>query len=143
MRKVLLTSIVLVFAMKTSLMAQASEEDRVKAAVEELRLAMIDANKMVLEKLTATDLSYGHSSGLIEDKKEFVGKIVSGKSDFTKIDITDQTIKTTGEVAVVRHKLVGMTNNDGKPGTVNLSVLLIWQKQSGEWKLLARQAVKN
>lgn len=128
--------------MTTVLKAQATDEENVKTVVEELRVAMVDANKTALESLTAADLSYGHSGGGIEDKKDFVEKIVSGKSDFTKITLEDQTIKITGDVAVVRHKLIADTNNDGKPGTVHLSVLLVWQKQSGKWKLLARQAVK-
>jgi hypothetical protein len=35
------------------------------------------------------------------------------------------------------------TNDAGKaPGEVNIKVLLIWQKQKGSWKLLARQAVR-
>jgi len=42
----------------------------------------------------------------------------------------------------VRHTLSGETLDSGKPGTVNLKVLQIWQKQGGAWKLLARQAVK-
>ena|SRR6187551_726678 len=142
MRKII-NSIAVMLMMNASVMAQSTEEDRLKALVEELRVAMVDANKSALEKLAAADLSYGHSGGQIENKKEFVDKIVSGKSDFTKIELADQTIKITGDVAVVRHKLTGETNNDGKPGTLNLSVLLVWQKQSGEWKLLARQAVKN
>jgi ketosteroid isomerase-like protein len=139
----IINSIAVVLIMNASVMAQTSEENRIKTLVEELRLAMVDANKTALEKLAAEDLSYGHSGGQIENKKEFVDKIVSGKSDFTKIELADQTIKITGDVAVVRHKLTGETNNDGKPGTLNLSVLLVWQKQSNEWKLLARQAVKN
>ena len=35
------------------------------------------------------------------------------------------------------------TNNDNKPGEVHLLILLVWQKQHGQWKLLARQAVKK
>jgi len=142
MKKTLFTIIVLSVVMNTALMAQAAAEDDVKAFVEELRVAMIDANKTTLEKLTAADLSYGHSSGQVEDKNTFVEKIVSGKSDFTKLDISAQTVKISGDVAMVRHKLSGETNNDGKAGTINLSVLLVWQKQAGKWKLLARQAVK-
>jgi len=133
----------LMLIMSLSVMAQVTEEDQVKSKVEELRVAMVDANKTALEKLTAADLSYGHSGGQIENKKEFIDNIVSGKSDFTKINLANQTIKITGDVAVVRHQLTGETNNDGKPGVLNLSVLLVWQKQSGEWKLIARQAVKN
>jgi hypothetical protein len=38
--------------------------------------------------------------------------------------------------------MTGDTNDNNKPGTVNLGVLLVWQKQKGQWKLLARQAFK-
>lgn len=141
MKKIIITAIALI-ALCTSSMAQKTDEESVKAAVEALRVAMVDANKSALENLTADDLSYGHSSGQIENKQEFVEKIATGKSDFVSINLEDQTIKVTGDAAIVRHKLKGETNNDGKPGTVSLSVLLVWQKQNGKWKLLARQAVK-
>lgn len=141
MKKLIITAIVLT-ALHTSSMAQKTEEENVKAAVEALRVAMVDANKSSLESLAADDLNYGHSGGQVENKHEFVEKIVSGKSDFVSINLEDQTVKITGDVAIVRHKLKGTTNNDGKPGTVSLGVLLVWQKQSGKWKLLARQAVK-
>jgi len=137
----MITAIVFI-ALHTSSMAQKTEEENVKAAVEALRVAMVDGTKSALENLAADDLSYGHSSGVIENKHEFVEKIVSGKSDFVRINLEDQTVKVTGDVAIVRHKLKGETNNEGKPGTVNLGVLLVWQKQDGKWRLLARQAVK-
>jgi len=58
------------------------------------------------------------------------------------IDLTEQTIKVSGNTAIVRHILSGNTNDGGKPGTVKLGVLTIWQKQKGQWRLLARQAFK-
>ncbi len=78
----------------------------------------------------------------MEGKAEFVEKIVSGKSDFVSIDLTEQTISTSEKTAIVRHILTAKTNDDGKPGDVHLRVLLIWQKKNGHWVLLARQAVK-
>jgi ketosteroid isomerase-like protein len=111
-------------------------------AVEQLRKGMIDADKAILEKLVTDKLSYGHSGGHIDDKKEFVEKIVSGKSDFVSIDLSEQTVSVSGTTAVVRHILKAKTNDGGKPADVHLRVLLIWQKQGGHWKLLARQAVK-
>jgi ketosteroid isomerase-like protein len=110
--------------------------------VEKLRVAMIDANKTELEKLVAEELSYGHSGGHIDDKKEFVEKIVGGQSDFVTIELSEQTISVSGKTAIVRHILKAKTNDAGKPGEVHLRILLVWQKQAGKWKLLARQAVK-
>jgi ketosteroid isomerase-like protein len=123
-------------------MAQSKDESAVAAAVESLKKAMIDADKAGLQKLTAEQLSYGHSSGKVEDKATFIDNIVSGKSDFVTIDLTNQTIAISGDAAIVRHTLSATTNDSGNPGSVKLNILLIWQKQKGEWKLLARQAVK-
>ena len=122
--------------------AQSKQEKAVAAAVEKLRVAMIDASRTDLENSVAEKLSYGHSGGHIDDKKEFVEKIVSGKSDFVSIDLSEQTVSVSGKIAVVRHILKAKTNDGGKPADIQLRVLLIWQKQGGHWKLLARQAVK-
>ncbi len=90
---------------------------------------MIDGDKEKLEKIISNKLSYGHSNGLTDDKREFIEKIVSGRSDFTTIDISEQTITISGKVAVVRHMLKAETNDNGKRGDVQLKVLLIWQKK--------------
>ncbi|TZF84681.1 nuclear transport factor 2 family protein [Pedobacter sp. BS3] len=122
--------------------AQTSAEKDVAKAVETLRKAMLDGNRAGLENIAAADLSYGHSSGRIQNKQEFVNTLVTGESDFVTLNFSEQTIKVVGETALVRHRLWGDTNDGGKPGKVNLGILLVFQKQKGEWKLLARQAYK-
>jgi len=122
--------------------AQTKDETAVTQAVESLRKAMIDPDKSTLDKLAANELSYGHSSGVIQDKAEFMEAILSGKSDFVSIELSEQTVKVVGNTALVRHHFTAATNDGGKPGTVKLAILLVWQKQKGEWRLLARQAVK-
>ena len=122
--------------------AQSKKEKAVAAAVEKLRVAMLDGNKEKLEAIASDQLSYGHSGGHVEGKTEFVEKIASGKSDFVTIELKDQAISITGKTAVVRHFLNATTNDNGKPGEVHLKILLVFQKQNGQWKLLARQAVK-
>lgn len=135
-------TIITIMALCLNAWAFAGEKEDVAKAVESLRLAMIDGDSATLEKLVCDELSYGHSGGHVDDKKEFIEKLSSGRSDFVTIDISDQTIAVSKKVAVVRHKLNATTNDGGKPGEVHLLVMLIWQKQSGRWKLLARQAVK-
>ena len=122
--------------------AQSSEETKVAAAVEALRKAMVDPDKTTLEGLTSDKLTYGHSSGKIENQQEFINNLLSGKSDFVKIDLSEQTIKISDDVAIVRHRLDADTNDGGNPGRANIYILLVWQKQHKEWKLIARQAVK-
>jgi hypothetical protein len=140
-RKLFFTGMILT-AMIMVVHAQSKVETGVADAVEKLRKAMIDGNKVELENIVSDKLSYGHSGGHVEGKAEFVEKIVSGKSDFVTIELKDQTINIIGKTAVVRHKLNATTNDNGKPGEVHLAILLVFQKEHKQWKLLARQAVK-
>lgn len=127
----------------TANFAQPKTEKAVADAVETFRKLMIDPNKAALEDITCAELTYGHSGGKVENKAEFVEAFVSGKSDFLKIDLSEQTIQVIGKTAIVRHTLVGDTHDKGKdPTTVKLKIMTVWQKQGGKWKLLARQAVK-
>lgn len=121
---------------------QGKDEKAVSAAVEALRKAMVDPDKAALEKLTMPQLSYGHSSGVVQNQTEFVEALTSGKSDFVSIALTEQHITIVDRTAIVRHILSADTNDGGKAGHTNLSILLVWQKDKGEWRLLARQAVK-
>jgi ketosteroid isomerase-like protein len=141
MRKLLFFSVIFLLAFISVVCAQGKKERAVAIAVEHLRKAMVDGDKTELEKSVSDKLSYGHSGGHVEGKAEFVEKIVTGKSDFVIIDLTEQTISISGKVAVVRHILTAKTNDNGKPADVKLKVLTVWQRQKGGWKLLARQAV--
>ena len=122
--------------------AQSKDEQAVAAAVENLRKALIDPDKATLDALVLDELTYGHSNGNLQDKAAFEEALLSKSSDFVTIDLTGQTIKVVGNTAWVRHTLTATTNDGGKPGNAHLSVLLIWLKEKGQWRLLARQAVK-
>lgn len=137
-----LICLIMIAGITSGALAQSKDESAVTAAVESLRKAMVDGDKTGLQKVTADQLSYGHSSGRVEDKAAFIDNIVTGKSDFVTIDLTNQTITVAGDAAIVRHALAATTNDNGTPGSVKLNILLVWQKQKGQWKLLARQAVK-
>jgi ketosteroid isomerase-like protein len=115
----------------------------VTTAVEKLRVAMVTPNEAALKALVADDLSYGHSDGHLNTKDVFISDLMTGVSHFLSIELTEQTVRVVGDCAIVRHILSGATHDQGKPeGTVKLKVLMVWQNQGGEWKLLARQAVR-
>jgi ketosteroid isomerase-like protein len=134
--------VLFLFAATATTIAQNKKETAVGDAVEKLRNAMISGNRAALEAIAADQLSYGHSSGLIESKSQFVEKIASGQSDFVTIEFKNQSITVSGNTAIVRHELHATTNDNNKPGEVHIKILLVWQKQAKEWKLLARQAVR-
>lgn len=119
------------------------ESATVAKAAEKLRVLMVEPDKAKLDALVAKELSYGHSAGKIDTKASFIDDLMTGVSDFLSINITDQTIVVVGDTALIRHTLTGDTHDKGKdPGKVNLKILQVWKKAGGQWKLLARQAVR-
>lgn len=115
----------------------------VEAAVEQLRQVLLSGEADVLDRITAPSLSYGHSDGRVEDKATFIAQLTSGQSNFTEIDLREQSIAVSGGTAVVRHLMRASTHDAGKaPGLINLKVILVWVREEDGWKLLARQAVK-
>lgn len=111
-------------------------------SVSQFHQALIKPDSATLTYLTTEDLTYGHSSGAIEDKDAFRSNLLTGRTNFTRIDFTDQEITIKGDVAWVR----GVMDADLLAGqnttTIKLKILYVWTKDSGIWKLFARQAVK-
>lgn len=136
-------STVLLFAVSLSSYGQTAAEKEVASAVESLMKGFIDADKTILDNLTAEELNYGHSAGKVQNKTEFIDEVVSGKPlDYLKIDLEGQIIKVTGKTAVVRHIFNAETSSSGTPGKLRIGIMQVWQKQKGKWKLIARQAYK-
>lgn len=111
-------------------------------SVEILRKLMIDPDSIRLSNLLSEQLSYGHSSGRIESKSEFIANLLNGTSDFTEITLSDQKMTGTGNSAVVRHNLTAKTNDKGVTGNVKLHIMTVWVKEKKQWKLFARQATR-
>jgi ketosteroid isomerase-like protein len=136
-------SLIIVFlALTFTVYSQSKEEKEVFAVLETFKKGVIDADKELLGSIAAEELVYGHSNGKVQNKAEFIEEIVHSQPDYSSIDMTDQTIRISGNTAVVRHIYSAETTNNGTPGHVKIGNMMIWQKQHGKWKLLARQAYK-
>ena len=114
----------------------------VAKAVESLRTAMLAADKAQLLALASDQLSYGHSSGKLENKMQYADSIASRKSVFKTLTFTDQTVAVTGNTAIVRNTFTSDVESEGKVTPTKIGVLQVWTKADGGWKLHARQAFK-
>ena len=132
-----------VVAAGTRVHAESADESAVRQALADLTKAMLAADKAKLEALVADQLSYGHSSGTIQDKAVFVDVIASKKTVYKSIDLTDIKVNVVGNDAIVRHTWDSISEAGGKSNTSHIGVLQVWAKQDGKWKLLARQAFKT
>ncbi len=134
------------FAVSAQSTPKSPDDDRdtskVATTVKTLFAAMVDPDENTLGNLTLEELSYGHSSGSLENKSQFIDAVVNGTFDYISIDASDQTITITGDIAMVRHIFMTKGKTAGNLMEVRIGNLMIFRKRGGEWKLLARQAYK-
>jgi ketosteroid isomerase-like protein len=119
-----------------------SDEEQIARAIERFRFVMVNPDSQVLADLASDDLEYVHSSGTVRDKKGFIDEFMKRWTNFTSVTILNQTIKISGDNAIVRHRLVADAVNPGYPSKLDIIILMVWRKEQGEWKMLARQAAK-
>lgn len=122
--------------------ASATDEADVEKAVDKLTQAMWHKDIPQLQALTADNLTYGHSSGTIQDKKAFIADLETGKSAFNKLEMLNQKITLSGDVALVRNHFSAAAVNSGKVVPTEIENFQIWQKQDGKWLLIGRQAFR-
>ena len=142
MRTLLLSTIMALVLLTNvqSVAAQSSDEAAVAQAVEAYRKAMLAADRAQFEAICADQMSYGHSDGRSETKTQFIDGQTAGKSAWKFITLTDQTIQIVGNNAIVRNVFAGENVREGKTNAIKIRMLMVWLKQDGRWKLLARQA---
>jgi hypothetical protein len=124
--------------------AGSADEDAVAKNLEAFRAAQLAADAKAFDALCAAELSYSHSDARIEDKATFIANATSGRSKFLTLAYQDPKIRVVGPAAIVRFHWVGesQTVADGKKNPTNLHILMNWQKQGADWKLLSRAATK-
>ena len=105
--------------------------------------AVIARDEAALNAITATNLSYGHSSGKIQDKAEFVDDVVNGSFQFISITNDNQSVNISENVAIVRHILSADATNAGQPAKVHIGIIMVFQlDENDKMVLLARQAYR-
>ena len=67
--------------------AAAPADNDVAQAVDHLTQAMLHKDIKQLQALTAEQLTYGHSSGKIQNKQEFIADIETGRSGFKTLEM--------------------------------------------------------
>ncbi len=122
--------------------AQSNDEAAVAQAVESMREAMFARDAKQFEALVSENVSYGHSAGRIENKKEFIAAALKNKSVMKSLTFTDQTVKVTGDKAIVRNTYNGVSELDGKINNTKIGVLMVWVKEGDAWRLYGRQAFR-
>ena len=123
---------------------EAADDGTLVQSIEALRKAMLAKDKGQFEILCADELSYGHSSGKLESKAEFIRGATSPKWHWRSLEFVQPSTKLVGDAGIARSIMSGAYEIEG--GTVKSisdGVLMVWQRQGSQWRLIARQAYKT
>lgn len=99
-------------------------------------------DSMTLEDLFAKQATYGHSHGNLQTREEAIAGVSRNGSVYTDTSLTIIKVIIEGKTAIVRHLFKAKeTNKEGKVTQLNFTMMLVWVKEKGAWRLMGRQAV--
>ena len=142
MKKVLFA--LLLFVSVSGAIAQTQVQSKVWERAEALTKAIFeDKDSVALMDLVSKNVSYGHSGGNVEDKPTMVHKAVINKTTYKNRLFERISIDVQDNTAILRHNFrATQVDEAGKESALDLSILQVWKKENGKWRIWARQAVK-
>lgn len=120
-----------------------SEEEKLSATLKEFHQNLVNKNIKSINQHTDKVLSYGHSNGWVETKKELIDHLETGYMVYKSFKEDSLKVEINGNVAHARFvaDITGVLN--GNNGNYHLKVLEVWVKKRKGWLLFARQAVRR
>ena len=95
-----------------------------------------------LNQIYDNSLIYAHSTGAIETKADYMGKLESGAANYTAIEYEKSTVRVHGDAAVAHHIVVMKGTNAAGPFDNRLMMIHTWVKKGGAWRLAAHQTTQ-
>ena len=124
--------------------SQQNEKPFLLATVTAFHQALVSNDTMLLKELTDDNLSYGHSNGWVESRKEVMEDLKSGLLTYQRYDEDSVTVtmNESNTIANVRFVADIDATMKGNSYAFHLKVLEVWVRKTKNWMLFARQAVK-
>ena len=100
-------------------------------------------DSLILEDLFAKTATYGHSHGKIQTRREAIDCASHNQSFYSDTSVSNiNVIFGDDDVGIVRHLFKGIEHKkNGTNVNLNFSMMLVWIKEKGKWRLMGRQAV--
>src|SRR5437868_13760625 len=135
--------ILLIMGWSLSLFAQTNEE-KLTTTMKEFHQALVSKNTASIDKQTDKALSYGHSNGWIQTKKEVIADLGNGKIEYHSFKEDSINVSINDKMANVRFVAdIDATFRGTHINNLHLKVLEVCVRRNKKWALFARQAVKG
>jgi hypothetical protein len=135
--------VAVILALSPVMSAQTGKvEQQVLQAEKDRFAAMVKGDRAVLEKLLADDLTYTHSTALLETKEQFIKSVTSGNIDYVSIvpSASDSKVRVNGNTAIVNGLAAVNVIDTGKDRKIRIRYTTVYTNRGGAWLLQAWQS---
>ena len=141
MRRSAFVVVLLAFAAVASAQMGKAEQQVLQAEKDRFA-AMVKGDRAALEKLLADDLTYTHSTALMETKEQFIKSVTSGNIDYVSIvpNEADWKIRVNGNTAIVNGLAAVNVIDTGKDRKIRIRFTTVQTNRGGSWLLSAWQS---
>jgi hypothetical protein len=113
------------------------------AALEKARFkAQIAMDVPALRPMLADDLYYCHSTGVCQNKEEFIGFVTSGTNKYVAMDVISMKPRLVDGAVVVNGKLDIRVISNGKEQHFQGIYMDVYAKRDGRWQLVTWQSTQ-
>lgn len=112
-------------------------EDQVRQLEEERYAAMLAADTATLDRLLDPQLTYTHSSGVVDTKHTYIGGVRDKVWAYKAIARENERVVVAGACALVFCRLRIAVHVRGTPKKVDSNALAVWVETGGQPRLLA------
>jgi len=133
---------ILIVTVSMLALCAAGPEDEIVKAEKSWAAAVVARDYAALERILHGDLIYAHSTGVIETKGEYVGKLKSNTQRYDVLDHQKTTVKVHGNSAVAHSTVIMKGQSGDRPFDNRLMMIHLWVKESGQWRLAAHQTTQ-
>jgi ketosteroid isomerase-like protein len=135
--------IALMLACASAVSAQMGKvEQQVLQSEKDRFAAMVKGDRAALEKLVADDVTYTHSTALLQNKEEFIKSVLGGTIDYVSITPSepDWKVRVNGNTAIVNGVAAVNVIDTGKDRKIKIRFTTVQTNRTGAWQLQAWQS---
>jgi hypothetical protein len=127
----------------TAAAQQRSSAERELLAADAARTqATVTQDYAALDRALADDLSYGHSTGQLQGKREFIADLQSGVRRYRTVTVVESSARAYGCAGVVNATANVEVESQGHALSFALRYTATYARRHGGWVLVAYQSVR-
>jgi len=123
-------------------LSAAGPGDEIVKAEKSWAAAVVARDYAALDRILDDDLIYAHSTGVIETKSDYVGKLKSNTQRYDVLDHQKTVVKMHGDAAVAHSTVIMKGQSGGRAFDNRLMMIHLWVKEGGRWRLAAHQTTQ-